>query len=252
MPSIFIKDTEMRAIADAIREKNGTDNIYKPSEMPQAIKDIESGGRDDYYDILWDGAQQNGQRTNYDQWAHHGFFTADSFYPKYDIKPTGVYQMFANSGLNIDLEQRLQECGVVLDFSNVTSGMSAFQNSRFTVLPVLDCSSMSAPHQWFIGCTQLHTIRKIIVTRKTTAFNNTFTSCDALKEIRFEGEIVANISFAQSSELSMESVDSIINCLVKYEGTGTPPTLTLHKTVKGNLTDAQIAIITNEKNWTLA
>ena len=44
MANILVERSSLENIADAIREKNGTENTYKPSEMPQAIKDIESGG----------------------------------------------------------------------------------------------------------------------------------------------------------------------------------------------------------------
>lgn len=37
-------DTNIKAIADAIREKNGTNNTYKVSEMAAAINAIEGGG----------------------------------------------------------------------------------------------------------------------------------------------------------------------------------------------------------------
>lgn len=39
-----IKNTELAAIAAAIRSKNGESTIYKPAEMAQAILDIPTGG----------------------------------------------------------------------------------------------------------------------------------------------------------------------------------------------------------------
>lgn len=39
-------DTNIKAIADAIREKNGTENTYKTSEMASAILEIQAGGGD--------------------------------------------------------------------------------------------------------------------------------------------------------------------------------------------------------------
>ena len=40
MSIVTIDDTNLMNIADAIREKNGTSNIYKPSEMASAIQNI--------------------------------------------------------------------------------------------------------------------------------------------------------------------------------------------------------------------
>lgn len=242
---------KLSAIGEAIREKTGKENLLTLDEMPQAIKDIESGGGDNYYDTFWNGTLQNGERTDFEHWARGKVFTADSFYPNHDIKPVKATSMFQHSGLNIDLEQRMLECGKVIDFSKTTSGFDLFQNSAFTVLPVIDCSSANSLQNWFYGSYNLHTIRLIRVHSGITTYYNAFSVCTVLKEVRFEGEIVASINFGDCSQLSMDSVDSIISCLGKYED-GKSRTLKLHKNVKNNLTPEQIATITNDKNWTLA
>ena len=42
-----IQDTTLTDIADAIREKTGTSDTYKPTEMADAIAAIEAGGGGD-------------------------------------------------------------------------------------------------------------------------------------------------------------------------------------------------------------
>jgi hypothetical protein len=42
--TVTVDDTKLKAIADAIRAKNGTTETYKPSEMASAIEAIKSGG----------------------------------------------------------------------------------------------------------------------------------------------------------------------------------------------------------------
>ena len=42
--TVTVDDTNLKAIANAIRAKNGSTNTYKPSEMASAITAIESGG----------------------------------------------------------------------------------------------------------------------------------------------------------------------------------------------------------------
>ena len=37
MPNVLVQDSSLTAIANAIREKNGTEDTYKPAEMAQAI-----------------------------------------------------------------------------------------------------------------------------------------------------------------------------------------------------------------------
>lgn len=44
MARVFVNDTTLTDIADAIREKNGTEDTYKPSQMADAVRGIESGG----------------------------------------------------------------------------------------------------------------------------------------------------------------------------------------------------------------
>lgn len=46
MANVVINDTNLMNIADAIREKNGTEDTYKPSEMAEAILAIQGGGGD--------------------------------------------------------------------------------------------------------------------------------------------------------------------------------------------------------------
>lgn len=43
MARVFVNDSTLTDIADAIREKNGTKDTYKPSQMADAVRAIESG-----------------------------------------------------------------------------------------------------------------------------------------------------------------------------------------------------------------
>lgn len=46
MANVLVNDASLADIADAIREKNGTEETYKPAEMGDAVRAIESGGTD--------------------------------------------------------------------------------------------------------------------------------------------------------------------------------------------------------------
>lgn len=52
--TVTVDDTNLKAIADAIREKNGTEETYKPSEMAEAI--ISLGGDTTTEDGMIDGS----------------------------------------------------------------------------------------------------------------------------------------------------------------------------------------------------
>lgn len=43
---VTVDDTNLKAVADAIRAKNGTEETYKPSEMAAAISEIKTDGAD--------------------------------------------------------------------------------------------------------------------------------------------------------------------------------------------------------------
>lgn len=44
MGNVLVNDAYLYGIADALREKHGTENLYKPSEMEDAVRGIQSGG----------------------------------------------------------------------------------------------------------------------------------------------------------------------------------------------------------------
>lgn len=44
MAEVLVQDSSLQDIADAIREKNGTETTYKPSEMGDAVRGISGGG----------------------------------------------------------------------------------------------------------------------------------------------------------------------------------------------------------------
>lgn len=83
-----------------------------------------------------------------------------------------------------------------------------------------------------------------------TDVGSTFAYSSALKEVRFKANTLSlSISFAQSPNLSAESIQSIIDVLADLTG-GETQTLTFHATVGAKLTDEQKATLT-AKNWTL-
>ena len=79
---------------------------------------------------------------------------------------------------------------------------------------------------------------------------NAFPTNPSLQEVRFvPNSIKVSIKFANSSQLSADTIQSVIDGLSDLTG-GTAQTLTLHSTVGSKLTDTQKATIT-AKNWTL-
>lgn len=210
-------------------------------------------GKKAEYDRFWDELQRNGSRTDY-KYTFSGYWCSQNlFYPKYDLRPVGdAANMFYNfsDGTGFDLTERLQECGVVLDTSEVTKAEYLFGNSlAFLRLPIVDLQKAKNANYVFYGCYNLVTVDKVIVSEDTGIEKDLFGQCTKLENVTFDGVIGKSISFYKCPKLTDASVQSIIDHLKDLTGQ-TALTLTFHETVGGKLTDAQKATIT-AKNWTL-
>lgn len=248
---------KLSAIGEAIREKTGKEDLLTLDEMPTEIKSIETGGDDSYYDTFWNAYQQNGTRNNYANAFYGRGWTDTNFKPKYDINVITGNAMFSGAYIT-DLEKILEEQGVVLDTSQATNLASLFAYCpNLTRIPPLDFSSLryTSGSGIFRECKKLESVEINNVPEHTyhVSYNiwlHSFNICNALKDFKITGVISNSIGFANSPLLTMESVNNIINTLGTYDD-GNSRILTLHSTVKAQLTDTQIAQITN-KNWTLA
>ena len=194
-------------------------------------------GKKTEYDAFWDRFQQNGTLTYFPN--NTGVFAAyywgfNNFYPKYDIKPkNNASQLFYNWNTSrgdpaASLKQRLEECGVVLDTSQATNLNLIFAYcSGITEIPTIDCTGLTEKSGGlFRECgVNLKTIEKIIV-KESVTFANWFDNDTGLTNIVFDGVIGQDISFAQSTELS---ADSIINIIEHLSLTASGKTLTLSK-----------------------
>lgn len=215
-------------------------------------------GRKDEYDRFWDAFQKNGTRTTYRYGFPGNGFDFSNFYPKYDIVADEANQMFyawQTAGVGqteTSLKKRLEECGVRLDISRVTTGTQMFQYGYcLTELPLLDFSSFTTGSNLFYNCNNLVTIEKLILT-ENTPLSGWFNGCTALENIVIEGVIgVNNLNLSYSKKLTHDSLMSVINALKDYSGTSTTGTVTLGMDNIAKLTDEEKQIARN-KGWTLA
>lgn len=242
---------KLSAIGEAIREKTGKEDLLTLDEMPAEIKGIESG--DSWYDTFWDGFQESGNRTNYNNGFYGASWTEEIFKPKYTIKPTAANAIFHLCPIK-NLKEVLENAGVALDTSRCSDMRSLIQNSSITHLPCISfekATSASYTSNTFYSGQELLYIEKLIVIKENVWGANTFGGCKKLTTIaEIEGEIATNFNVSVCSNLDSLTVNNIINALADMTGE-TAKTLTLHADVKARLTQDQIAQITN-KNWTLA
>lgn len=238
--------------------------------IAENIPKVHEAGKKAEYDKMWDRIQLKGG-TAYNTFSgvfNGRLFGFDNFYPKYDIRPVGkadnLFYTWQNNGsigkidAQGDLEQRLKECGVILDTSQVTGMSYAFAYGKFYKLPTIDCTGLTgASVQVFANLGDLNfpgvggwTDIEKIITKESVTYKDWFHKAN-IGDVRFEGVIGNDIDFSWSKSLTLESIKSIISCLKDYSGTTTTKTLALHTNSKAKLTDAEKALIT-QKGWTLA
>lgn len=199
-------------------------------------------GKQDEWNSFWDTCQDNGNKTDYSYAFGGSGWTDENFNPKYPIIVTGgAYEMFVYSSIT-DLTRE----GIVLDFSKCKDMRNAFLGSKTTKYPTIDLTNASACYGAFMksAVTDLH----IIVSDKTDC-STMLQLTTALVNLTVSGTIGTAMNLKDSSLLSAESVQSVIDALKDLTG-ATAQTLTFHKDVGAKLTDEQKATIT-AKNWIL-
>lgn len=247
----------MGEINEALVSK-GVETAETLEQVPQRIGEIQSyadgydvgvvDGKQAEYDRFWDTYQNNGNRKDYAYGFSYEGWTDTTFRPKHNIAPTKAQYMFTASRI-IDLIGCLEKCGVVIDFSKCTNFSYMMSNDcSIKHFPPVDIGGGASFQDGFRYAGNLESASLVNVKPKHT-WPNAFTNCSSLVDITFSGTIGKTISFAQSSNLSAESVQNIIDCLADLTG-ATAQTLTLHAAVGAKLTQTQKDAI-SAKNWTL-
>lgn len=238
MANKLYDENSVKAVADAIRAKNGGTEQYRLADMPLAIENIESSAEGKCWDYVAsfriseyaDLDIADVEIPKYCQSLYRSFSGTYHVRPKYKTvivsKPdeseypvTDLHEMFDYNTTTTELYLNI-DTSKVTNFSNIL----AVNYTRLNhIYGEIDCSSSSQSINGFNG-------------------NNLVT-------ITFKPETIKKtIYFRAANNLSDESVQSIINGLAPTE---TALTLSLNATIKDKLTEEQIAAI-NEKGWTLA
>lgn len=192
-------------------------------------------GYNDMLNLLTDG----GART----WYGHLFRSCTSLIepPYFDTsKGTNFGAMFSGCSSLKRIPQ--------YDFSNATGANNDIfvHCPHLEELPIIDLKNATQTNFLFTNCSALRKIKKLNVS-SSKSFGSTFLNCDKLSELTIEGDIAASISFANSSLLTSESVQSIVDALVTITD-GVARTVTFHTDIQ--LTDEQKSTIEG-KGWDL-
>lgn len=214
--------------------------------------DGELAGRENQQNDFWDTFQNNGNRNDY-QFGFGGWgWTDETFKPKYNIQPVYAMRIFAHSKIT-DLKNILDNSGVTLDFSKMTSGFEILLNSTITHMGVIDFTSMNNVNQVFYQAKSLISIEKLMLKSDGSqgfASSTTFGGCSALTHMIVEGTIGQNNFNIQWSDLDIESLVSILNALAdkSADTSGTEWKVKIGATNKAKLTEEQLLVAKN-KGW---
>ena len=179
----------------------------------QAQSDSDS---DKYRIALWNGIQNSGTRTDY-QNAFRSWKNAHNYWtPIYDINPTNVSMMFYGFTSDLGLPEVCERAGIKMDWSKVVAFSQPFSYSAIPDVGVIDTTGAKN-----LGSILMYApVKKahfILKSDGSQGFNGAFTGADNLTDLTIEGAI--GQSFPIPSPLTPESMISVITHLVNYAGT---------------------------------
>lgn len=190
--TVTVDDTNFKAIADAIRAKNGTTETYKPSEMASAIQNIKSESYDKLIDKTITEVSSN--LTEIGKYVFYDCTRLQSVdFPKaVSIGDYAFYGTSALTDLNFPLAREIERYAfrgagfASANFPEVTYvATTAFAyNSALTSVNIPKANSVGGSA--FQNCTALQHIKL----PKLTAVNNyTLGGCSALQCADFDEAI---------------------------------------------------------------
>lgn len=237
--NVLVEEQSLQDIANAIREKNGSADTYKPSEMGNAVRAIESGGEDlsrffktvTFADAL-EERTENLELNLVNATTIHGLIDYVLInFEKITVTISSLCTSFQNAfrARSVELCGNLKIIEIKGDTSGVTTMINAF-NNRVTleeIIGYLDFTSVAG--------------------------SVTFANCRNLEEIRVvKNSVKVPLNFGSCSLLSDESIDSLVNGFADMTEQ-TAIVFTVHKDVKARIEANQTWLSTlTSKNVTLA
>ena len=185
------------------------------------------GGNDEYYNVFWDNFQSNGARTDYG-YAFRGWSNAHNYWkPKYDMKLSGVSNMFYNFKSDVSLPELCKRADITIDWSGVGTFGQPFSYCNFPDIGVIDTRGAKS-----LGSILAQsTIKKAEIIMKDDGSQHTlagaFSYASQLTDLIIRGKIGDTVDFKDSKYLNKESITSIINALLD---TASGKTVTFSKT----------------------
>lgn len=196
------------------------------AEKFEVIADkVYEAGKKAQYDEFWDEFQNYGNGNYLYRMFAHKTWDDKVYNPKYPIKPESGTKSFSN----VFYDSEITDTKVPLHAEGCSMD-AAFRLSSIVTIPML-------------------------IVDENTLFGNAssgaFSQAAKIRNITFSGTVGTDLYIGASPELTKKSVDSIIGALKTLTSEDEAKILTLHATVKSNMTEAQQNQIL-AKGWTLA
>lgn len=181
MSLVTIDNTTLASIANAIREKNGTTDAYKPSEMPTAISNIETGG-----------GSGGAYAPRYIKFAGYTGTELDYELENLDTSQvTSMSEMFKECTKLTSLAPKFDVTNVtsMYYFSYGNTSLSTADLSSFGVSAVKNTSYM------FANCSKLQSVNlENFVTPDLGNASYMFNLCNILRNINVSKMVTTNVT----------------------------------------------------------
>jgi hypothetical protein len=157
------EESNIAAIAEAIRSKTGTSTTYTTSEMPNGVGEVYEAGKQAEHDRFWDNAIADNTKVSGVHTFAGSIWNDETFKPTKPIIITGMcnYTFYNNGSSDISS---------YVSFENITQMNNTFDWSKTKKIPYIDASKVGNLNATFAS-SQAEIIEGITVA-ESTSFSN--------------------------------------------------------------------------------
>lgn len=257
MSKVFIEESTLTGIADAIRSKEGTAELIPPLEMPARIEALDGGGV-----VLSD-------------WGNIQLCTLNCFQSSEAVidLPRGTSleslcsreQDLTGTYANTTVEHLTVNCpNAITTFARMLRANATVPEGKLKRLTLnVDTSAARTSAYAFYACNMLEVIDGTPIDLSSMTADShlsyMFHMCYSLAEVRFKGTIKAGLTLSKAQRITKATIDSVVSCLSddvsgKSISFNVNRINTLYETAEGaadgsNSAEWQ-AVVDRKPNWT--
>lgn len=257
MSKVFIEESTLTGIGDAIRSKEGSEGLISPLEMPARIEALSGGGVD------------------FSAWGNIRLCTLNCFQSSEAVinLPRGTSleslcdrgQDITGTYANTTVEHLTVNCpNAITTFARMLQTNAAVGEGKLVRLTLnVDTSAATAAASAFYNCNKLEVIDGTPIDLSSmnadSNINQMFHMCYKLAEVRFKGTLKVSLSLNKAQQITKASIDSVVSCLSddasgKWISFNSKRINTLYETSEGAADGSDSAewqaVLDRKQNWT--